>query len=100
MHDSETFARILSAREEPPSARAKVVAVEEWTRPRLAAESPAVVRPVSQIPDMLDSAFVDFHRGLKEYMMDTYGLMGSSEAIDLHTVVARHTRLADPDAPA
>ena len=98
MNSSETFARVLATHEESPCARAKTVSIEEWKKPclQIVPDTHTLARPGSPIPDMLDSVFVDFHRELKEYMMDTYGLMGSSEAVDLHTVIARHVTIA-PD---
>jgi hypothetical protein len=115
---SETFAGILSIQEGPDheSASARVVTLDEWRRSRLANRSDLVTASIptgsateagtikamttdrvgSGTEDMLDADFIDFHRGLKEYMMDAYGLMGFSEATDFHAVIARHVRVADP----
>ena len=37
--------------------------------------------------DFLDSVFIDFHRELRQHMLDKYGLMGRSEAYDLHAAI-------------
>ena len=105
MQESSTFANVLSTNEGPllELKSAKIIPLHEWKPPSLATEtSPTSVRSTSSPPsdvDMLDCAFIDFHRGLKEYMMDAYGLMHLSEAADLHTVIVRHVHAAETSAP-
>lgn len=37
--------------------------------------------------DLLDCDFIDFHRELQQHMLDRYGLLGRSQAHDLHIAI-------------
>lgn len=81
-----TYARAIHARKEEPSVQ--FVDLSEWNAPQL--KQPVQRRCTSEryTPDLLDCDFIAFHRCLREYMMDKFGLLGDSEAFDLHSAIA------------
>jgi len=108
-----SFARALATADASlETDHKRVVSLDEWVRTSAAtrrsryacassgtSDSSANANGASNIGqfDILDADFIDFHRGLKEYMMDAYGLMGRSEAADLHAVIARHANVVASD---
>lgn len=47
--------------------------------------------------DILDWEFIDFHRALREHMLDNFGVLAESEAFDLHEAIAPCVRIHDPN---
>lgn len=83
------------------------ISVEEWLRRREVNERHAQVActnstnsaAVIGVPvDILDCDFIDFHRELKEFAMDTFGLMQDSEAAHLHDAICRFVRMNESAA--
>jgi hypothetical protein len=82
-----TYARAIDSRAEAPGTRS--VGIEEWTPPHALAAADRVNRNDRRHhPDILDNDFITFHRCLREFMMDEYGLLSESEAFHLHEAIA------------
>ena len=78
---------IGTSKDDDPGQR--MVDIEAWAPPRVFSELTGS-RPeaCADETDILDHAFVAFHRSLRAFMMDRYGLMIDSEAFDLHAAIA------------
>lgn len=74
-----------------------LVDIEDWALPKVSIDDEVPTRAPkdearglshADMLDMLDSAFMTFHRDLREYMVSEHGVMVHSEAFDLHEAVA------------
>lgn len=83
----KTYARAIHTRKVEPGTN--LVELAEWDAARLRQRTDHRRKPTERsAPDLLDFDFVAFHRCLRQYMMDEYGLLGDSEAFDLHAAIA------------
>lgn len=78
------------------------ISLQEWHRRRavdktIAEATVAGSHKQAGLPmDILDCAFIDFHRELRAYAMNSYGLMQHSEAADFHEALSRFFRVHEP----
>ena len=95
-----TFARIVTrkcALSDADAHQHKTLSIEQWH----AANATKEHRPSLDVPatDILDTSFIDFHRELKRYMIDSHGMMTNSEAAHLHDVLVKYVRMVDTSEP-
>ena len=73
-----------------------LISIDDWSPPKVSIDGDAPARahiveahgqPPVDLVDMLDSAFMTFHRDLREFMVSKHGVMAHSEAFDLHEAV-------------
>lgn len=67
----------------------RCISLDDWVPPQIPRALPAPSMRCDPLTvDIMDHNFVAFHSCLREYMMDEYGLLRHSLAVDLHDAIS------------